>query len=159
MVLGAGAPATAPLVGGVSGGLVIRLGPGPLALELTGREVLSGQPARGVGSIGADLRWPAGPGPHVLAGFAHHHEAPLELALEAPLANVLGIQKGITHRTGFEVGAGWDGGPVYRESSLLERLRPTVQGHLIVLPATGDPVVYGVVSGGLTVALGPVSSR
>lgn len=156
LAIGGAVPSGAPLVAGASGGLVVRLGASGFALEATGRELVAGDPARSVGGLGFDARWPAGPGPHALLGFAHHHEAPLADARAAPIANALGILESITHRTGFEVGAGWDGGPVYTETAFLSRLRPTAQVQVVVLPATGEPLVYAYGSFGIALALGPV---
>lgn len=159
VAVGAGAPSAAPLLGGVGAALGVRVGPSPFAVEIGLREVVADAAPRSIGTIDIDLRWPADAGVHLLGGFAHHHETPLADARAYPMGSAFGTLPSITHRSGFGVGVGWDGLPPYTETAVLSRIRPTAELRVVVLPGTGDPLVYGVGEVGLLLALGPLPDQ
>lgn len=160
LVGGVGPATSVSGTGGVVGAIGVALGKDPdrcLALEVRTREMAASAEARVVGGVYGDLRWPAGVGPYALVGFAHHHETPLDEAGEHPVATALATYAGINHRTGFELGAGWDFSAPYDAPDVLRRLRPTTRLSAVVLPGTPGPPVYVVAEIGLSLGLGRLS--
>ena len=157
LVGGVGPAASVSGTGGAAGAIGVALGKHPdrsLALEVRSREMVASADLRVVGGVYGDLRWPAGAGPYALIGFAHHHETPMADAQDHPVATTLATWSGINHRTGFEVGAGWDLPAPYTETDLLRRLRPTFRLAAVVLPGTDGPPVYGLAELGVSVGVG-----
>lgn len=107
---------------------------------------------RTVGNIDFDLRYPAGSGPFAYVGFAHHHELPVDDAIAHVGGAIAATYPGITHRTGFEIGAGWDVAAPFPNSAFGSRVRPTVRMAVAVLPDGVSPPVY--ITGDLGVTLG-----
>ncbi len=158
---GVGPDAETSGAGGVVGGIGVALGKDPnrcLALEVRSREMYASADPRIVGGIYGDLRWPAGTGPYLLVGFAHHHETALADAKAHPAATALATWSGINHRTGFEVGAGWDLAAPYDEVEFLRRLRPTMRLAAVVLPGTDGPPVYAVAELGFSLGVGRLTA-
>lgn len=130
---------------GVTGGVGVALttdparGPGIL---VQAREVVNNLDQRHVSSIGVLARYPADDGPYLALGLAHHHELPWSLYVAAPLPAALATHTGITHRTGAELGVGWDFAPAAPDSAVARRFRPSVQLSGVVLPGTQGPLAY-----------------
>lgn len=143
-------------LGGVAASGGVRLADNPMipAAELHVREGVAGGEPRSVTDLGFDARWPAQPGPHLVLGFAHDHETDLDTALAHPVENALAILPGITHRTGLELGGGWE--IPTRWEGFAERLRPTLRATAIWFPASDGPPVYGVVELGASLLAGPL---
>jgi hypothetical protein len=130
---------------GLSGGVGVAFGANPsrsAGLLLQVREFVTNLDERHVSSIGVLVRWPADDGPYLLGGGAHHHELPWTTWLSDPGGSIAAVRPDITHRTGFELGAGWDFAPFAPESREARRWRPTVQVSAAVLPDTDGALVY-----------------
>ena len=137
----------APVEGGygLSGGLGVSLADEPargVGILLQVREIVTNLDDRHVSSIGILGRYPADDGPFFALGAAHHHELPWSSYLDDPLAGALATHTGITHRTGFELGGGWDFAPGAPESKDSRRFRPSLQLTGVFLPATEGPLAY-----------------
>ncbi|MFZ5480203.1 MAG: hypothetical protein ACOZNI_25795 [Myxococcota bacterium] len=142
--------------GGFAGGFGVALGKEParsFAFVARAREGLSGEDLRHVGNLGFTVRYPADRGPWVAAGLAHNHETPADVALRNPVGTAFAVERGITHRTGFEVGAGWDFAPPFPEHRLSARVLPRVGVSAVVLPDAGGPPVYVVADAGIRFGL------
>ena len=63
---------------------------------------------RMVGSITIGARYSLAKGPYFRAAFLHHHETPFELAKRFPVATTMGTLSGISHRSGGELGVGFE---------------------------------------------------
>ncbi len=81
---------------------------GPFSIEGAAREGWLTQDARSLGGLASSLRWTTDSGAFGRLGLAHHHEVPAEVVLENPLQVARGDAEGIRHRTGLEVGGGFD---------------------------------------------------
>ncbi len=149
---------TSPGVGGGFGALAgVMIGKGDnhnLALEGRVGEGLYASDVRTVGNIDFDVRYPGDSGPFVYLGFAHHHELSLDEALTHPVGAIAATYSGITHRTGFELGAGWDMATPFPKSSFGARIRPTVRVNAVVLPDGVSPSVYVVGNIGILLGVG-----
>ena len=91
---------------GVAGRVIYNPSP-RLGVEVGTREAVVVPNDRVTGTILVLGRYKFGPA-YLAAGFAHSHETPLELAKAQPVAATFGGLEGIEHRSGFEVGAGFD---------------------------------------------------
>lgn len=131
-------------------GLEGRIGEGGWGGASAGQTI----PLRMVGNIDVDVRYPAGSGPFAFVGFAHHHELPADDAVDHVGGAIAATYKGITHRTGFELGAGWDVAAPFPDSAFGSRIRPTARLNVVILPDGVAPPVYLVGNLGLTVGLG-----
>lgn len=154
----AGAPSA---LGGVAGGISARLGPDPkrsVGVVLHVGEGLASNTTRTVGTVDADVRWPAADGPYAFVGFAHHHETAIDLAIAHPVGATLATLPGIEHRTGFELGGGWDLPTPWLGIPFAERIRPVARLAVNVLPGTPGPPVYVFGELGLAVSVGHVDS-
>ena len=153
----AGAPAE-EFGGGVSfnGAVAVVLGAHPeraVGLVARGRETTMTADLRQIGSISFLLRYPSDTGPYVHLGFAHNHESPMADFLARPGASFAAVDRAITHRTGFEVGFGYDWAPPFPKHPMTEHLRPRMDVGIVVLPDRGGPPVYVVIEGGLRFGL------
>lgn len=143
--------------GGVNGGVGVSLAPSArdaVGLEARLREGWVSGETRQIGGIGFIVRYPSRPGPYGFVGFAHHHESAIADALARPVATALGIDDAITHRTGFEVGAGWDFPSPQPDDPVLARVLPRAALTAVVLPDRGGPPVYVLLEGGFRVGVG-----
>lgn len=143
--------------GGAAGLLGVSLGKVPSrSLGLEGRvgEAVYASDVRTVGNVNFDVRFPAGSGPWGFVGFAHHHELGIDEAITHVGGAIAATYKGITHRTGFEVGGGWDVAPLFPNSSFGSRIRPTVRLGVTVLPDSVSPPVYLTASAGVLLGIG-----
>lgn len=132
---------------GVTGGLGFALGADPakgVGLLLQVRELLQPSDDRHLSSIGIIARYPADDGPWIGLGGTHNHELPWSLYKEDPVGGALATHLKITHRTGFEVAAGWDFAPTAPQSEIASRFRPAVQLSVAMLPGTDGPLIYGI---------------
>ena len=132
---------------GVTGGLGFGFGEDlskGVGLELQVRELLQPSDDRHVSSIGVIVRFPADDGPWIGLGGTHHHELPWSLYKEDPVDAALATHVDITHRTGFEVAAGWDFAPTAPNSPVASRFRPALQASVAFLPGTDGPLIYGI---------------
>jgi hypothetical protein len=130
---------------GLTGGVGVALGADParsVGLLLEEREFVTLPNERHVSSIGVLVRWPADDGPFVLPGGAHHHELPWSDWLEEPGGAIAATLPDITHRTGFELGGGWDFAPSAPDSPVARRWRPSLQVSAVVLPDTPGALAY-----------------
>lgn len=130
---------------GITGGVGVALGADPsrsVGLLLQEREFVTNLDERHVSSIGVLVRWPADDGPFLLAGGAHHHELPWSTWLADPGGAIAAVRPDITHRTGFEVGGGWDFAPSAPESREARRWRPSLQVSAAMLLDTDGALVY-----------------
>ena len=121
---------TLSVLGGASGGLSVRLGPDgkrSAGIVLHVGEGYASNEGRTVGAIDADVRWPSADGPYAFLGFAHRHETTLDLVVAHPVGATLATLPGIEHRTGFEVGGGWDFPTPRAGIRLAERVLPIAQ--------------------------------
>lgn len=142
---------------GVAGLIGVSLGKAPSrSLGLEGRvgEAVYASDVRTVGNVNFDVRFPAGSGPWGFVGFAHHHELGIDEAVNHVGGAIAATYKGITHRTGFEVGGGWDIAPPFPNSAFGSRIRPTVRVGVTVLPDGVAPPVYLTASAGVLLGLG-----
>jgi len=142
---------------GVAGLIGVSLGKVPSrSLGLEGRvgEAVYASDVRTVGNVNFDVRFPAGSGPWGFVGFAHHHELGIDEAASHVGGAIAATYKGITHRTGFEVGGGWDVAPIFPNSAFGSRIRPTVRVGVTVLPDGVSPPVYLTASAGVLLGLG-----
>lgn len=147
--------------GGVSGGASVALAPDPsrgLVLEAHAREMIASGPGRTVGGIYVNVRWPAGAGPFLYGGFAHHHETGLEIVAHHPVETVGGFHSGIDHRSGFLVGAGWELPAPYTDPAFLARLRPVFRVDAEVLPGSVGPLAYLMAGISIHLAVGRMDS-
>lgn len=126
------------------------------SLGLEGRvgEAVYASDVRTVGNVNFDVRFPAGSGPWAFVGFAHHHELAIDQAIAHPGGAIAATYGGITHRTGFELGAGWDVAPLFPNSSFGSRVRPTVRLGVTVLPDGVPPPLYVTASAGVLLGIG-----
>ncbi len=141
--------------GGAAGLIGVALGKVPgRSVGLEGRvgESLYAGSLRTVGNVDFDVRYPAGSGPYGYVGFAHHHELGVDEALAHVGGAIAATYGGITHRTGFELGGGWDVAPIFPRSAFGSRIRPTLRLGVTVLPDGVSPPVY--VTGAVGVLLG-----
>lgn len=76
-------------------------------------------------------------------GGVHNHELPWSTWLEDPGGSIAATRPDITHRTGVELGGGWDFAPAAPDSSVARTFRPTVQASVAFLPGTEGALVYG----------------
>jgi hypothetical protein len=126
----------------------------PVVPEISWREGIGGQPHRHLTSIAAGGRFllPAPPGlnPNFRFAFSHQHELPFDEFLDQPFAAIFGTHKQISHRTGFEAGAGL-------ELCLDPKgvLGIWAQATVLVFPGTAGPPATVIGEGGLSVAVGP----
>ena len=152
---------TLSVLGGASGGLSVRLGPDgkrSAGIVLHVGEGYASNEGRTVGAIDADVRWPSADGPYAFLGFAHRHETTLDLVVAHPVGATLATLPGIEHRTGFEVGGGWDFPTPWAGIRFAERVRPITRLAITVLPGTAGPPAYVVGELGLALSVGPVVS-
>lgn len=124
-----------------------------VALVARVRESVLTGPVRNIGNVEVRVQYPAGTGPHGFLGFSHNHEALAADWLADPVAVSAGVADTLRHRTGFEVGGGWDLPPPYRETAFLARFRPTVSLTAHVFPDEKGPRVYGVAEVGVRLGL------
>lgn len=145
------------LGGGGFGALGVALGPHPersLGVEVHAREMLLSEEPMGVGVVTVDLRYPAGTGLYALAGFAHHHEQRWAAMLDDVVGTAAATSESIQHRSGVELGAGWESRPWTRHpASFGKRFRTVAQLTAVVLPGTPGPAAYAVVEIGIRAGL------
>lgn len=156
---GAGIGSTGSAGGGVAGLIGVALGKVPgrsFGIEARVGEAVYSDSVRTVGTIDFDVRFPAGSGPYGFAGFAHHHELGIDEAVGHPVGAIAATYSGITHRTGFELGGGWDVAPPFPNSSFGSRIRPTARIGITVLPDAVSPPVYITGTVGLLLGIGKV---
>jgi hypothetical protein len=145
---------------GITGGVGVALGKDPsqsVGVLLQEREFVTNLDERHVSSIGVLVRWPADDGPFLLAGGAHHHELPWTTWLEDPGGSIAAVRPDITHRPGFEVGAGWDFAPSAPDSPAARRWRPSLQVSTMVLPGTEGALVYAMARFSIRLGLAEVT--
>jgi hypothetical protein len=153
----AGAAEVASIGGGGFGSLGVALGGHPersLGVEAHVRElVLSAEPMS-VGVVTVDLRYPAGTGLYALAGFAHHHEQRWDAMLSDVIGTAAATDERIQHRSGVELGAGWESRPWTRGTANFgNRFRTTAQLSAVILPATPGPSAYAMLEIGIRAGL------
>lgn len=137
----------------------VRLGREPrrsLGLVAGVREVLISEPVRNIGNIRVLVQYPTGTGPHVQVGFSHSHESLIDDYLAHPVAVTAGVHETLTHRTGFEVGAGWDFAPPFPKHRVTAGLRPTAAVNALVYPDHGGPHAYVLAEVGVRFGLDPL---
>ncbi len=147
---------------GITGGVGVALGADPsrsFGLLVQEREFVTNFDERHVSSIGVLVRWPADDGPFALAGGAHHHELPWTTWLSDPGGSIAAVRPDITHRTGFELGAGWDFAPFAPDSPEARRWRPSLQVSAMVLPDTEGALVYAMARFSIRLGLLEVQPR
>lgn len=107
---GGAAPALADGASGGGGvGLHIVLRPRSLwSLDIGGREGVWSNDTRTLGCVLVGARFDPEGALFLRAGFAHHHETPIDLALDHPVDAALGSLEGIRHRSGLDVAVGAD---------------------------------------------------
>lgn len=128
----------------------------PIVPEVTVREGFSGdgslQHHHGNIALGARVLLPGllGFRPNLRVAFSHRHDAPIDVFRSKPFAVLFGTADGITHRSGFETGAGFElsFGPK-------KVVGVFVQGTLVVLPPANPELVTGLVEAGVSFAIGP----
>ena len=156
--VGGGATGSGP-GGGFQGFLGAVIGKVPsrsFGLEArVGESVWAGE-LRTIGNVDFDVRYPAGSGPFAYVGFAHRHELGIDEALTHVVGAIAATYPGITHRTGFEVGGGWDVATPFPNSAFGSRIRPTVRLAVTVLPDAVAPPVYITGNLGITLGIGKV---
>ena len=155
--VGVGSPSTTGPGGGVQGFVGAEIGKVParsFALEGRVGEGVNLNYLRTVGNVDFDVRYPAGNGPFAFVGFAHHHELDIDEASTHVVGTVAATYPGITHRTGFELGVGWDAAPPFPDSSFGSRVRPTARLNVVVLPDGVTPPVYVVANVGVMLGVG-----
>lgn len=143
--------------GGFAGLIGVSLGKAParsFGLEARVGEAVYAADLRTVGTVDFDVRFPAGSGPFAFVGFAHNHELAIEESLEHIGGAVTATYTGITHRTGFELGGGWDVAPLFPDSKFGSRVRPSVRLGLTVLPDSVSPPIYLTATAGVLVGIG-----
>jgi hypothetical protein len=159
---GLGADDTPEGGGGAALEVGVRLGREPrraLALVAYVREALMSAPVRNIGNLGVVVQYPTGTGPHVHLGFSHSHESQIEDYLAHPVAVTAGVHASLTHRTGFEVGAGWDFAPPFPKNRYTAGLRPTGALNVLVFPDHGGPHAYVLAEVGVRFGLDPLFVR
>lgn len=157
---GAGAGSGASAVGGFMAGVNVWIGPqdkNGIALDFQAREGLASDDLRTMGGLYASARWPGRPGPFLSLGFAHHHETSWELAKTDMVGNTIATLPGINHRSGFEVGAGWDPQGPWPTDGMWGHLHPHFQLSAVALPGTDGPPVYVMLEIGGAFGLGKVT--
>ncbi len=126
----------------------------PVVPEVTIREGIGRDPTHHITSIAAGARFlmPALGilRANVRVAFSHQHELPFPKLLDDPAAAIFGVHPAMTHRTGFETGAGLD-------------LKLDPKGHIglfgqvnaIFLPGSEGPPFYVLGELGVSFAVGP----
>jgi hypothetical protein len=114
---------------------------------------------REIGNIGGGLRYPAGVGPWVAVGFAHNHEALVSEFLQEPVQVTAGISSLLTHRTGAELGLGWDFAPPFPDSRFGHRFSVTTDVAATWFPDKGGPPVYALAEVGVRIGLDGLFTR
>lgn len=109
-------------------------------LEFGGAEGYFANDGRTLGHITIGARWSRDAPPYVRAGFVHHHETPLDVALGDPLGAMFGSAVGIRHRAGAEVAFGLDV-PIAREW-LDERLGLAIELSVAAFVDRQGPPMY-----------------
>lgn len=150
---GVGAPSV-----GAAGSLRAMAHLGAFGVEGVIREGVYSAEARTVGALSLSGRWRATRVLAVRAGFVHHHEVPLDVLADQPLAAVFGSAEGIVHRSGLEgavsldLPLGW--GDQDRWGLLVEVGASGFPeaGHHGDAPR--GPAVYGWIEGGITFDVG-----
>jgi len=143
-----GGVGTGPDVGGGGGGRAevgVALGRNPersLGILAFAREGVATPEFRTLGTVNVLLRFPAGHGLFVVGGFAHHHETEFADFLADPGTTALATNPAIHHRTGFEVGAGYDLGNQWPDNGIASRIRLFASASAVVLPNSVGPPVY-----------------
>ncbi|MCO4772318.1 MAG: hypothetical protein KDA24_19950 [Deltaproteobacteria bacterium] len=129
----------------------------PIVPEVTIREGVSGRGStllhhHGNIALGARLLLPGLPflRPNVRFAFSHRHDAPMDVFEAKPLAVIFGTASGITHRSGFETGAG-----IELSFGPKKIVGAYVQGTLVVLPPAQQDLVTGLVEAGVSFSIGP----
>ncbi len=141
LVGGYGASAAPGSYGGfLQGGIVAWPGRSPVGLDVSAREGLFTADTRMVGTIDAGARWQAAGPLYLRGGFAHHHETPIAMAKEHPIATTLGSLPGIGHRSGLGAGVGIDVPIDY--PALQERLGLVIELSVSAFPDRNGPPVY-----------------
>lgn len=131
---------------------------GSFGIEGVIREGVYTAATRTVGALSLSGRWRATRALAVRAGFVHHHEVPLDVLLDQPLAATFGTADGIVHRSGLEGAVSLDlplgGGARDRWGLLLEvGASGFPEGGRHGAEARG-PAVYAWVEGGITLDVG-----
>ncbi len=123
------------------------------------REGLFSGELRTVGSIAFGVRWTHKAGPYARVMFAHHHETPLAVYREDPVGGFVGSADGINHRSGLEVGLGYDW--TIPADGFWRRLGIMVDVSVPILPQTHaqhgvshDPLAYAFGEVGLRLDIG-----
>lgn len=137
--------------GAAGGGFVgFRVAP-PIEVWVGAREGLVSGGTRVLGAVDLGARLYAGESAFLYGGLAHHHETPWASFQGDPVGATFGVSEGITHRSGFEVGAGWSWAlPAVTTTGVATSLA----AHAVILPDAGGPVVYGLIEQRFTVQLG-----
>lgn len=113
-----------------------------IALDLAGREGYATHQARTLGAIFAGGRLTFGEEQrryHARVGFAHHHEVPWDVFVDAPVPSLAGVAKGIIHRSGVELGGGVD---LAVPGIFKDRLGAILDLSLALMPDAGGPRAY-----------------
>lgn len=157
---GGGAGTPSPLgdggasgVGYVTGRLLIQ--GARVSAEFGAREGWAFDDSRSTGGLFFGARVPLGDTLHARVGFAHHHEVPQALAVDAPLQSALGSADGIRHRSGAELGFG--GTLPIEERQLGDRLGVGADLGLVAFPDTHGPRAYAFLD--LSVIIGAGARR
>ncbi len=156
---GVGADVTPGGGGGAGFELGARLGREPrraLAVAVRVRELMMDGPLRNIGNIGVLVQYPTGTGPHLNVGFSHSHESLFADYIAHPVAVTAGIHDTLTHRSGFEIGGGWDFPPPFPKHPVTAGLRPTAALSAFVFPDAGGPHAYVVAEVGARFGLDAV---
>lgn len=124
--------------GHVVGRAIVRLG--RAGLHFAGREGVATSDLRTLGGIFIGGQGFLGEHVALRGGFAHHHETPWEAFKDEPFASFAGVSRGITHRSGFELGGSWSGG--LSKLGIGDWLGVMFDGSATVLPDAGGPPVY-----------------
>ncbi|MDP2311238.1 MAG: hypothetical protein Q8P18_34780 [Pseudomonadota bacterium] len=127
-----------------------------LSLVAYVREAMMSTPVRNIGNLGVLVQYPSGTGPHVHLGFSHSHESQLADYLAHPIEVTTGVHSSLTHRTGFEAGAGWDFPPPFPRNRITAVLRPTAAVNVLVFPDNGGPHAYVLAEVGVRFGLDPL---
>ncbi len=151
-----------PLIGtDVSGGglgqATIQVHLPPVTLEILGAEGAMSGPTRTVGFIAVGLRKHIAYGTWARVLFAHHHETLWADFIDHPGASLAGVDSQITHRSGVDVGFGWErpiGGKLVGD-----RLVVDLGAFVRVFPGKVDPPVYVGLQIGVSGRVGPEWKR
>jgi hypothetical protein len=113
-----------------------------LGIEFGGAEGYAANDGRTLGHITIGARWAGDRPPYVRAGLVHHHETPIDVALDNPFGAMLGSAVGIRHRTGIEAAFGVDV-PIVQDY-LDQRVGLELELSVSAFPDTQGPPIYAI---------------